>query len=71
MLGYLQTGLDNVLWLWHPADLLVPDPGRLSPHEQLTILLAEKVRAQDTVRVLSVIADDNPMLCQSECLQQQ
>ncbi len=58
---YLQTGLDNMRALWHTANLSFTDLELLSPHGQLTIVLAEIVRPQDVVRVFLVGADDNLM----------
>ncbi len=61
MSGYLQTSLDNMPWLWQTANLTVSDLEMLLLHRQLTVMLAEKVRAQDAIRVFSVGTDHNLM----------
>ncbi len=56
-----------MLWLWHTANLSVPDLELLLPHGQLTIMLAEEIGAQIAVRVLSVSTDDNFLLVGASC----
>ncbi len=55
--GYLQTSFDNMLGLWHTANLSVSDLELLSPQRQLTVVLTEEVGAQDAIRIPSVSAD--------------
>ncbi len=56
-----------MLRLWYTVNLSVSDLELLLPHGQLTIVLAEEIRAQDAIRVLSVSTDDNVLLVGAPC----
>ncbi len=67
MSGYLQASLNHMLQLRHTTNLSVSDLELLFPHGQLTIVLAEDIRAQDAVRVLPICTNDDFLLIRVSC----
>ncbi len=55
----LQTGFSDLRRLWHTVDLALSDMELLPAHRQFAVMLAEKVRTQDTVGIISIDAGSN------------